>query len=124
MSLLLSRYCTLLLPELQASEDSHGAFILRTWSSMSVLSIRFRYYMSAHDGPSSYSKSPASGKFASQLATAGGCPHWLRRANNSPHTHRAPRHPALKEGCLGLPTSLVMKRPARPSLSYIPKTPF
>src|SRR5258707_1048657 len=63
MSLLLSRYCTLLLPELQASEDSHGAFILRTWSSMSVLSIRFRYYMSAHEGPSSYSKSPHFGKF-------------------------------------------------------------
>src|SRR5712672_1526313 len=57
MSLLLSRYCTLLLPELQASEDSHSAFILRTWSCMSVLSIRFRYYMSAHEGPSSYSKS-------------------------------------------------------------------
>src|ERR1700686_812438 len=51
MSLLLSRYCTLLLPELQASEDSHDAFILRTWSSMSVLSIRFQYYMSAHEGP-------------------------------------------------------------------------
>jgi hypothetical protein len=63
MSLLLSRYCTLLLPELQASEDSHGAFILRMWSSMSVLSLRFRYYMSAHEGPSSYSKSPVSGNF-------------------------------------------------------------
>src|SRR5271156_1275225 len=61
MSLLLSRYCTLLLPELQASEDSHGAFILRTWSSMSVLSFRFRYYMSAHEGPSSYSRSSVSG---------------------------------------------------------------
>src|SRR5580698_7551780 len=47
MSLLLSRYCTLLLPELQASEDSHDAFILRTWSSMSALSIR--YYMSTHE---------------------------------------------------------------------------
>src|SRR6267154_4515499 len=34
MSVLLSRYCTLLLPELQASEDSHGAFILRSWSSI------------------------------------------------------------------------------------------
>src|SRR5580704_13914926 len=44
MSLLLRRYCTLLLPELQASEDRHGAFLLRTWSSMSVLSIRYRYY--------------------------------------------------------------------------------
>ena len=44
MSLLLRRYCALLLPELQAGEDSHGAFFLRTWSSMSVLSIRFRYY--------------------------------------------------------------------------------
>ena len=57
MSLLLSRYCTLLLPQLQASEDSHSASILRAWSSISVLSIRFRYYMSAHPGPSSYSKS-------------------------------------------------------------------
>jgi hypothetical protein len=56
MSLLLSRYCTLLLPELQASEDGHGAFILRTCSSMSVLSIRFRYYIWAHEGPSSSRK--------------------------------------------------------------------
>ena len=56
MSVLLSRYCTLLLPELQASEDSHSAFILRTWSNMSVVSMRFRYYMPAHNGPSSYSK--------------------------------------------------------------------
>ena len=34
MSLLISRYCASLLPELQASEDSHSAFILRTWSSV------------------------------------------------------------------------------------------
>src|SRR5216683_449599 len=71
MSLLLSRYCTLLLPELQASEDNHGAFILRTWSSMSVLSIRFRYYMSAHEGPSRYSKSPVSGNFEPLAALRG-----------------------------------------------------
>src|ERR1700723_2933701 len=51
MSLLLSRYGILLLPELQASEDSHRTFILPTWSSISVLSIRFRYYMSTHEGP-------------------------------------------------------------------------
>src|SRR5258707_11322291 len=69
MSLLLSRYCTLLLPELQASEDSHGAFILRTWSSMSVLSIRFRYYMSAHEGTSSFSKSRVIGNFELHGAT-------------------------------------------------------
>src|SRR2546425_10400059 len=76
MSLLLSRYCTLLLPELQASEDSHGAFILRTWSSMSVLSIRFRYYMSAHEGPSSYSKTPfyKHQGLSVGTASAGQCP--------------------------------------------------
>ena len=51
MGPLLSGYCTLLLPEIHASEDSHGVIILRTWSSMSALSIRFRYYTSAQEGP-------------------------------------------------------------------------
>jgi len=53
---------------------------------MSVLSIRFRYYMSAHDGPSSYSKSRVFGNFP---ATGG------RNTGNSPEGQFSQKSPAF-----------------------------